>query len=83
MLLEGGNKKLMVYGRKQLLVESEDIENETEDLPMYDYLGVPYPEGYVSPEYSYVFNHSDIVEVVFKGYTNEEEEKFQEVLRQA
>lgn len=83
VLLEGGNKKLMIYGRKQLLVNEEDIEKESDDLTMYDYLGVPYPEGYIDPEYSYVFNHSDIVEVIFKGFVNEEEEEFQEVLRKA
>jgi|GEM_PF-3877921 len=34
VLLEGGNKKLMVYGRKQLVLK--DGEEETEDL--YDLL---------------------------------------------
>ncbi|MCJ0930442.1 DUF4176 domain-containing protein [Virgibacillus halodenitrificans] len=83
VLLKGGNKKLMIYGRKQLLVQEEDIENETDDLSMYDYLGVLYPEGYIDQEHSYVFNHADISEVIFEGYKNEEEEAFQEVLKQA
>jgi hypothetical protein len=50
VLLKGGSKKLMIYGRKQLSLK----ENEQ----MYDYLAVPYPEGYINPDYSYVFNHS-------------------------
>lgn len=80
VLLKGGNKRLMIYGRKQLLVTEEDIENES-DLTMYDYLAVPYPEGYISPEYTFVFNHSDIEKIIFTGYVDEEEEEFQEVLK--
>lgn len=82
VLLEGGNKKLMIYGRKQLLLDSEEkiIPNEKET--MYDYIGVPYPEGYINPEYTYVFNHSNIAKVVFKGYVDEDEEKFQTILDQ-
>lgn len=83
VLLKGGNKKLMIYGRKQLLLVDESGE-ETEEPKMYDYIGVMYPEGYISPEYSFVFNHSDIKEVIFRGYENEEEIAFQnEVLSQA
>ncbi|AIF42853.1 DUF4176 domain-containing protein [Virgibacillus sp. SK37] len=76
-------KQLPLQFRKQLLVQEEDIENETDDLNMYDYLGVLYPEGYIDQEHSYVFNHADISEVIFEGYKNEEEEAFQEVLKQA
>lgn len=78
ILLEGGNIKLMIYGRKQILV-TEDDNNGT----MYDYLAVPYPEGYISPDYTYVFNHADIAEVIFKGFTNEEEVEFQNILVRA
>ncbi|GGB58053.1 hypothetical protein GCM10011409_39450 [Lentibacillus populi] len=82
VLLDGGNKKLMIYGRRQLLVDDEQSSDE-EETTMYDYLGVPYPEGYINPEYTYVFNHSDIVEVIFKGFLNEEEKEFQSILKQA
>jgi hypothetical protein len=83
VLLKGGNKKLMIYGRKQLLVTDEDVQRDSEDLTMYDYLGVPYPEGYISPEYAFVFNHSDIKEIFFQGYSDQDEEAFQEVLNNA
>ena len=73
VLLKGGSKKLMIYGRKQLLLK----ENEQ----IYDYLAVPYPEGYINPDYSYVFNHSDIKEIIFYGFINEE--KFKQILPQA
>lgn len=78
VLLNGGNIKLMIYGRKQILVTEDDQNGK-----MYDYLAVPYPEGYISPEYTYVFNHSDIAEIIFKGFENGEEEEFQTVLDNA
>jgi|SRR5699024_94936 len=80
VLLTEGTKKLMIYGRKQLLVEGIDSENEQINDLMFDYIGVPYPEGYISQEYTYVFNHSDIDEVIFKGFIDDEEEALQNVL---
>ena len=64
----------MIYGRKQLKLDDEQ---------MFDYLAVPYPEGYISPEYTYVFNHSDIEEIIFLGFDNEEEKTFQSILHRA
>ncbi|MGG3805943.1 DUF4176 domain-containing protein [Metabacillus fastidiosus] len=78
ILLKGGNVKLMIHGRKQILVTEDDQNGQ-----MYDYLAVPYPEGYISPEYTYVFNHTDIAEVIFEGFINEEERDFQTVLQNA
>ncbi|MFC0237251.1 DUF4176 domain-containing protein [Fictibacillus phosphorivorans] len=72
VLLTGANKKLMIYGRKQLVISDEEIE--------YDYISVPYPEGHINEEHTYVFNHSDIEKIIFRGYENEEEFDFQAVL---
>ena len=74
VLLKGAAKKLMIYGRKQLKLDDEQ---------MFDYLAVPYPEGYISPEYTYVFNHSDIEEIIFLGFDNEEEKTLQSILHRA
>lgn len=41
---------------------------------MYDYLSVPYPEGYINDEYTNVFSHSDIIDIIHRGYEDEEEE---------
>lgn len=85
VLLKGGNKRLMIYGRKQLVMgEGQDeIQEGTDEGKMYDYLGVPYPEGNINQEYTYVFNHSDIIDIIFRGYEDEEEDEFQKILEQA
>jgi len=86
VLLKGGNKRLMIYGRKQL-VTGEEQKEVREESPaegiMYDYLGVHYPEGYINQEYTYVFNHSDIIDIIFRGYEDEEEDEFQKILKEA
>ena len=71
VLLENGEKKIMIYGRKQLA----KVNNQE-----YDYVACLYPEGNISEDYTYLFNHSDIKEVVFKGYTDEEDEAFVQFL---
>lgn len=87
VLLKGGNKRLMIYGRKQIITDEgiEDMKARGAEVPeqsMYDYLGVFYPEGYMDEEHTYVFNHSDIIDIIFLGYEDEEEEEFQKILRQ-
>ncbi|ARW09044.1 DUF4176 domain-containing protein [Bacillus atrophaeus] len=75
VLLEGGSKKLMIYGRKQIVVSNNP--------KMFDYIGVFYPEGYIDQEYTFAFNHSDIENIIFEGYQDEEETEFQHVLDEA
>ena len=43
---------------------------------LYDYAGVLYPEGNVGTEYQMLFNHDKIKSIEFRGYENEERERF-------
>ena len=67
VLLKEGTKKLLIYGRRQKSAES-GIE--------YDYVACLYPEGNISDKYTYLFNGENIGEVVFRGYSNAEDEAF-------
>ena len=60
----------MIYGRKQLQVEKQIEKTE------WDYIGCLYPEGNISEEYMYLFNHEQIDKVFFMGYQDEEEYEF-------
>ncbi len=71
VVLEGGEKKLMVFGIKQT---DADAGRD------YDYIGVIYPEGNIGPGGQFFFNHEDIKEVFFRGYSDEERELFVERL---
>jgi len=51
------------------------VDNGEEGNVFKDYVGVVYPTG-LNPEDALFFNHSDIDEVVFTGYADEEEERY-------
>lgn len=72
VLLEGDTKKLMITG---FCTVSEDDESK-----IYDYSGCSYPEGYLSSEQIYLFNHNQIKQLLFLGYQSEEETKFKNIL---
>ncbi len=67
VLLKNGSKKIMIYGRRQRRV-TDDFE--------YDYLACLYPDGNIGEDYMYLFNHEDIETVVFRGYSDAEEESY-------
>ena len=68
VLLEGGKKKTIIMGILQM-----DAKNPER---VYDYVGVPYPEGYLGQGSSYLFDHDSIAQVVYYGYNDAERQKF-------
>lgn len=73
--LKGNIKKLMVTGIK--------IAKEDEPENYYDYMGVFFPEGYVGNNSNFLFNHSDINDIVFRGYDNPERQSFIEFMEES
>ena len=71
VLLKDATKQLVVIGVLQ-------VSSETNKL--YDYLAVPYPEGYIGANNNFLFDHSDINDIIFRGYTNPERDMFLEVV---
>ena len=67
VLLNNGKKKVMIYRRRQIR-NGEKLE--------YDYIACLYPEGYVNDNYRYLFNNEDINIVVYRGYSDADEEAF-------
>lgn len=68
VILKNGSKKIMIYGRRQSRVNEIDRE--------YDYIACLYPEGNIDENYMYLFDHEDIDRVVFRGYSDAEEEAY-------
>jgi hypothetical protein len=71
VLLKEGEKRLMIYGIKQVYGEDNQI---------YDYIGCLYPEGNIGEEYNYLFNHEDIERVDFVGFVDAEFQLFRQQL---
>lgn len=74
VLLKNGKKKVMIYGRRQRRIVDVDKE--------YDYLACLYPEGNIDEDYMYLFDEDSIDEVVFRGYSDAEEEAFVQALNE-
>lgn len=72
VILNNGEKKLMIYGRKQI---------QTGTRNMWDYIACFYPEGNIDDEHCYLFNHADIARTLFIGYQDEEELEYREELK--
>ena len=70
---------LNVTNRKYIIMGYFSIEYSSE-IKMYDYVGVPYPEGMLLRNKTISFNHDDIVEVDFLGYSDENFQVFNNIL---
>ncbi len=73
VILEGAQRKVMIVGYQRSQKDNPD--------KIYDYCGCVYPEGYVSPELTVVFDHKQIERIFSMGLQNDEEISFQEKLR--
>lgn len=73
VLLKEAEKKLMIFGIRQT---NEETGQD------YDYVGVLYPEGNMGENMRFMFDHSDIDQIVFKGYSDEERTQFLDKLQE-
>ena len=71
--VEDGTKKLMIIGLLQV---------KAEDNQIYDYSAVLYPEGYLDPSETYLFNKNQISRVYYLGYVSQEQKQNNEKIEQ-
>ncbi|EUJ28499.1 hypothetical protein MFLO_12166 [Listeria floridensis FSL S10-1187] len=70
--LKEGKVKIIIMNRYPLI-------DQNQKKVYFDYSGSVYPEG-LDPKRIIYFNQSNIDQVVFEGYKNEEEERYQTIL---
>ena len=68
VLLKGAEKRIMVTG--YCAVSSE------EQNKVYDYSGVLFPEGMLTFEQTFLFNHNQICEIYHMGLVDEEQREY-------
>lgn len=61
--LHEATRKIMIIGLSVKVKETNTI---------YDYIGLPFPEGYIDNEKMFLFFAKDIKDVHFLGYVNAE-----------
>ena len=76
---KGGSHRLMIIGYGQRLVENPE--------QLYDYVGCPFPEGFLNAEHNFLFNRDQIERIDHMGHLTEGQmayaEKIEEALAQA
>jgi len=70
--LNGGVKSLMITGYFPISDGKEEAE--------FDYIGCLFPEGIISSDETLAFDHDQIKEIHFTGYTNEKSKELMELL---
>lgn len=76
VLLKNATKRLMILGYQRMAAADESV--------IFDYCGCVYPDGYLNPERTALFNHEDIEKIYSLGLQNDEylvaAEKIREVV---
>lgn len=72
-LLKEATKKVMIIGFAAKGKESGD--------KMFDYIGCIYPAGVIRSDQNLLFNHDQIKDVYYMGYSNEEWKELQPKLK--
>jgi len=72
VLLKGGSHKLMIIGYCST--------HNVNDKKIYDYVGCFFPEGILGLDQSLIFNHSDIKDIYYVGYSDNESKDFNKKL---
>ena len=70
--LSNDNRKYIIVGYFSLQYNRR--------VKMYDYVGLPYPEGLLKGNNQISFNHFDIAKIDYLGYINEDFRKFNNIL---
>ncbi|MFR9271948.1 MAG: DUF4176 domain-containing protein [Clostridia bacterium] len=74
VVVKGSAKKVLIIGRAVI----GTMHGESR---YFDYVGCTYPEGLVGDAVLYV-NHTDLDEVIQRGYEDEEEERMQRYIKE-
>ena len=64
-LLKNSTKRIMIIGVCQLAAD--------DPTKVWDYVGCPFPEGYLGPDKTYLFNNEQIDKIYAVGYQDEEQ----------
>lgn len=70
VLLTGSKKKVMIIGVCQKAANNPDR--------IWDYTGVVFPEGFLSPDKMFMFNNEQIEQIYALGYQDKEQLAFKQ-----
>lgn len=59
-----------------LMISGFCVTKDGDSTKIYDYLGCMYPQGMIAQDTNFLFDHSQIDEVLFKGFVDHQEIDF-------
>lgn len=68
VLLKNSTKKLMIIGFAQVSANDPD--------KVYDYVGCVFPEGFIGPDQTFLFDSHQVEKIFALGYQDEEQMSF-------
>ena len=80
VLLKGAVKKAAIMGYLQKVSAEDKKAAQADPSLVYDYMAVPYPEGYLGKGSIFLFNEENICEVCFRGYDSDESKGFTQLI---
>ena len=82
VLLKGGKKELMIISYCIIPAGEVYDKNGKVDVgeTMFDYGGCVYPEGMITSDQLFAFNHDQIEKIVYKGYETDNQKEISKVL---
>ena len=82
VLLKGGKKELMIISYCIIPAGEVYDKNGKVDIgeAMFDYGGCVYPEGMITSDQLFAFNHDQIEKICYKGYETDGQKEISRVL---
>lgn len=75
VILKNATKRIMIFGYYQY--------KQGDTSKIYDYIGCPYPEGFIGGDKMALFDHEQIEHIYALGFQNEEQFRFRDKLESA
>ena len=83
VFLKGGKKELMIIS--YCIVPAGDVYDKNGKVDvgdtMFDYGGCVYPEGMITSDQLFAFNHDQIDRIVYMGYETDNQKEISKVLK--
>lgn len=80
--LQLGTIVLLKDAKKRVMIIGYEATTEENGGTSYDYMGCLYPEGVIDVNTHLLFNHDQIEEVYFCGYSDIEDQEFKTGLKE-
>ena len=82
-LLPIGSVVMLKEGTKEVMITGFYSVPENDKNKIYDYCGCLFPEGVMSSNENLLFNHDQIANVLYMGFSNQQEKEFKQKLASA